>query len=231
VSAHTMTREPVLLGAPRHEAVYDFGGFDPKLYTLRYDAPGAPDLAQRVKTLLDAAGIAAHVVDEGGLDHGIWTPLRYMYDDAVVPVLPLAWVPTWSPERQMALGDALRPLADEGVLVIGSGSITHNLRLFMNGRPTMDAPEMPQSREFREWVATNSAQREWSALLDYRRQAPHAVLMHPTDEHLLPWYVAAGTGGREHAPVRLHDSAAYAYIGMDAYAFGEAATTLARALN
>ncbi len=231
VSAHTMTREPALLAAPRHEAVYDVGGFDPKLYTLRYDAPGAPDLAQRVKALLDAAGVPAHVVDEGGLDHGIWTPLRYMYPDADVPVLPLAWVPTWSPERQMALGEALRPLADDGILVVGSGSMTHNLRLFMNGRPTIDSPEMPQSREFREWFSNTSAQRGWDVLVDYRREAPHAVLMHPTDEHLLPWYVAAGAGGRNQTPVRLHEGAAYAYIGMDTYAFGEQAPTLARALG
>src|SRR5690349_1808861 len=93
ISAHTAARVPVLLAAPRHEAIYDFGGFDPKLRTLRYDAPGAPALAAEVKRLLDRAGLGAHVVDEGGLDHGIWTPLRFMFPAADIPVLPLAWSP------------------------------------------------------------------------------------------------------------------------------------------
>ena len=99
ISAHTLVREPVLLAAPRHAAVYDFGGFPEALYQLRYDAPGAPALAGRVQDLLGAAGVPVHRVDEGGLDHGIWTPLRYMYPDADVPVLPLGFVPTWTPAR------------------------------------------------------------------------------------------------------------------------------------
>ena len=133
VSAHSLTREPVLLAAPRHEAVYDFGGFDPKLQTLRYDAPGAPALADRVAGLLAAADLPVHRVEEGGLDHGIWTPLRYLFPDADVPVLPLAWPPHWTPGQLFALGRALAPLADEGVLIIGSGSITHNLRRVFAG--------------------------------------------------------------------------------------------------
>jgi 4,5-DOPA dioxygenase extradiol len=230
LSAHTMTREPAVLAGPRHEAVYDFGGFDPKLRTLRYDTAGDPALASRVQQLVADAGLPIHRIDESGLDHGIWTPLCYMYPDAGIPVLPLAWVPHWSPAQQMALGDALRPLASDGVLVIGSGSITHNLRLFMNSRPAIDAPEAAQSRAFRDWFAATSAARDWDAMLAYRTRAPHAAEMHPTDEHLLPWYAAAGAGGRDHAPVRLHDSAAYAFIGMDAYAFGPGAGALQAAL-
>jgi 4,5-DOPA dioxygenase extradiol len=226
VSAHSLTREPVLLAAPRHEAVYDFSGFDPKLYTLRYDAPGAPELATRVQELLQAAGIPAHVVAQGGLDHGIWTPLRFMVPAADIPVLPLAWVPNQPPARQFALGQALAPLRDEGVLVMGTGSITHNLRLFMSGHAPVDQPEMAESRAFRDWMAERAAARDWDALFDYRRQAPHAAYMHPSDEHLLPWFVAAGAGGREHAPVRLHDSVTYGMLGMDAYAFGEGAAQL-----
>lgn len=226
VSAHTMTREPVLLAAKHHDAVHDFGGFDPALYRMQYNAPGDPALARRVAELLGSHHIPAHVVDEGGLDHGIWTPLRYLYPQADVPVVPLAWVPTWSPARQMAMGAAISVLGDEGVLVMASGSITHNLSLFMQGRPSMDAPEHGPSLEFREWFAHTAARRDWEALLNYRRQAPHAVDMHPTDEHLLPWFVAAGVGGVDAAPRRLHESAAYAYIGMDVYAFGHGATFL-----
>jgi len=234
VSAHSLTREPVLLSAPRHEAVYDFGGFDPKLHTLRYDAPGAPELAQRVAALLAGQGIAAHLVAEGGLDHGIWTPLRYMFPDADVPVLPLAWPPNWAPERLFALGAALAPLAAEGVLVFGSGSITHNLRrVFAGGMRDVDRPATPESTAFREWFrerAEGAQAVDWTRLFDYRRQAPHAELMHPTDEHLLPWYVAAGAGGRDAPARRIHASLTFGDLGMDAYAFGPQAARLAEAL-
>ena len=225
-SAHSLTREPVLLAATRHEAVYDFGGFDPKLTTLRYDAPGAPELALRVEGLLHAAGLPAHRVDEGGLDHGIWTPLRYLFPDADLPVLPLAWPPDWTPTRLFALGAALAPLAAEGVLIVGSGSITHNLRrVFAGGRMNVDQPATPESTAFRDWFAARAEAGDWEALFDYRAQAPHAVLMHPTDEHLLSFFVAAGAGGRTRAR-RIHQSQEYGDLGMDAYAFGPQAAAL-----
>jgi 4,5-DOPA dioxygenase extradiol len=233
ISAHSLTREPVLMAAPRHEAVYDFGGFPDALYRLRYDAAGDPALAHRAQALLAAAGIAAHSVDQGGLDHGIWTPLRWIYPDADVPVLPLAYVPTQSPAAQFAIGEALAPLAAEGVLVVGTGSITHNLRLlgrFVRHQGVAQA-EMPESAAFREWMHTQAAARDWPALFDYRARAPHAALMHPTDEHLLPWYAAAGAGGREAAPLRLHDAVTFGALGMDAYAFGPGATRLAASLQ
>ena len=233
VSAHTAARVPVLLAAPRHAAIYDFGGFDPKLRTLRYDAPGAPQLAPRVAALLEAAGIGVQSVAEGGLDHGAWTALRYIYPAADIPVLPLAFVPDRSPAEQFKLGQALAPLAAEGVLVLGSGSITHNLRrVFVNGlRAPTDQPEIPESAAFRGWIHERSAARDWDALFAYRSRAPHAVDMHPTDEHLLPWYVAAGAGGRNAAPIRLHDSVTLGSLGMDAYAFGPEARRLAAALQ
>jgi 4,5-DOPA dioxygenase extradiol len=182
--------------------------------------------------MLAAAGITAEISGEGGLDHGIWTPLRFLFPEANIPVLPLAWVPMQTPAQQFALGEALAPLADEGVLVMGSGSITHNLRLFFNGgQPALDAPEIPESKAFRDWFAERSAERDWAALLDYRARAPQAAYMHPTDEHLLPWFIAAGAGGRDAAPVRVHDGAAYGVIGMDAYAFGREASALAGALS
>jgi 4,5-DOPA dioxygenase extradiol len=228
ISAHTAARAPVLLASERHEAVYDFGGFDPKLHTLRYDARGAPALAQRVASLMGAAGLAVHLSPEGGLDHGNWTPLRYMFPDADIPILPLAFVPSQSPAQQFALGAALAPLADDGVLVLASGSITHNLRrVFSTGmRGPVDAPEIAESRAFRDWMLARSEARDWDALFDYRARAPHAADMHPTDEHLLPWYVAAGAGGRESTPHRLHDSVTYGCLGMDAYAFGPNAAAL-----
>jgi len=226
LSAHTLAREPLLLAAERQHAVYDFGGFDPELYTLRYDAPGAPALAAELLQRLGATRVRP--LPEAGLDHGIWTLLRFMFPDAEVPVLPMAWSPRASPPELFQLGQDLAPLADEGVLILASGSITHNLkRVFAQGMPPIDAPEIRESAEFRAWMLARSAARDWPALLDYRRQAPHAVDMHPTDEHLLPWFIAAGAGGREHAPQRLHDSLSYGCLGMDAYAFGPQAAELA----
>jgi 4,5-DOPA dioxygenase extradiol len=234
-SAHSLTREPVLLAAPKHSTVHDFGGFPDALYQLRYDAPGGDAIAPRAAQLVRDAGLPVHVVDDGGLDHGIWVPLRYAYPGVDVPVLPLAFPPDWSPQQLFELGRALAPLRDEGVLVLGSGSITHNLRLVFSRRPHAqtaadDEPEMPESAAFRRWFAERSAARDHDALFDYRAQAPHAALMHPTDEHLLPWYVAAGAG-HEGPALRLHDSVTVGCLGMDAYAFGAGAQALARQLE
>ena len=233
ISAHTAARAPVLLAAGRHQAVYDFGNFDPRLNKLRYDAPGAPNLAPRVAGLLQAAGLPVHVSGDSGLDHGIWTALRYVYPDADIAVLPLAFVPTQPPAQQFALGEALAPLRDEHVLVLGTGSITHNLRrVFAGGlNGPSDVPEIPESAAFRGWMHERSTKRDWDALFDYRRQAPHAVDMHPSDEHLLPWFVAAGAGGRDAPAERLHESVTNGSLGMDVYAFGAEAPRLRAALS
>ncbi len=230
ISAHTLARVPALLAAPRHEAVYDFGGFDEALYTLRYDAPGAPALAAEVAARLRAAGIEVQSLPRGGLDHGIWTPLRYMWPAADLPVLPLAWVPDWSPRRLFDLGTALAPLAAQGVLIMGTGSITHNLqRVFAGGLRDVERQASAESSAFRDWFAERAAANDWDALCDYRHRAPHAALMHPSDEHLLPFFVAAGAAGPLPA-VRLHASLTYGELGMDAYAFGPGATALRQAL-
>ena len=235
VSAHTAARVPVILAASRHQAVYDFGNFDERLFEMRYDAPGAPDLAPQVAALLESAGLRAHQLDQGGLDHGAWTALRYLFPDADVPVLPLAFVASDPPEAQYALGRALAPLRRANVMVLGSGSITHNLRrLYADGaRVTVERPEIPESAAFRDWFFRHAEQRDWQALFDYRRRAPHAVDMHPSDEHLLPWFVAAGAGDDHDGastPHRLHESVTYGALGMDAYAFGSGAEELAGAL-
>lgn len=220
LSAHTLARELSLLGSPRHEAIYDFGGFDPALRTLRYDAPGAPELARCVAAHLNRQNWSIQILPEGGLDHGIWTPLRHALPQADVPVLPLAWNPRMNPADLMQLGSDLAPFADEGVLILGSGSITHNLHLFMRDPQPMDAPERTESREFRNWWAARSEAGDWAALQDWARQAPHGALMHPTDEHLLPYFVAAGVGrARGTAGMRVHESAQHGVIGMDAYRF------------
>ena len=153
-----------------------------------------------------------------------------------MPVLPLAWPPGWPPARLFELGRALAPLTAEGVLILGSGSITHNLRrVFAGGlRAEVDRPATPESTAFRDWFVEHAAAADWQPLFDYRQQAPHATLMHPTDEHLLPFYVAAGAGAGACATPgagrRIHASLTFGELGMDAYAFGPQAELLAQAL-
>lgn len=232
LSAHSLTREPVLLAAPAHDAVHDFGGFPDALYDLRYATPGAPALAQRVQALLQQAGLPVHRLDEqGGLDHGLWIPLRSLYPQGDVPVLPLAWPPHWRPAQLMALGQALAPLAAEGVLVVGSGALTHNLRLYMQAPAPVNAPERPESAAFRGWMAERIEAADWPALRDWLQQAPHARFMHPTDEHLLPLFAAAGAAGPAPEGRRLHASVTFGHLAMDVFAFGPGAGALARALD
>ncbi|HLO94060.1 MAG TPA: class III extradiol ring-cleavage dioxygenase [Burkholderiaceae bacterium] len=228
LSAHSLARRPTLLVAERQHAVHDFGGFDAALYQLRYDAPGAPALAAELQAALPTL-LQTHAM--AGLDHGIWTPLRYLVPQADIPVLPLCFSPQASPAELCALGQALAPWAARGVLILASGSITHNLRRVFQGGAAVDAEEVPESSAFRRWWAEQAGAAHWPALLDYRRQAPHAVDMHPTDEHLLPWFIAAGAGGERHPALRLHDSVTYGCLGMDAYAFGPEAPALAAALQ
>ena len=226
LSAHTLARRAVTLAGARHQAVHDFGGFPQALYDLRYDVAGVPCLAPHVEQLLQWAGIDVEHADAGGLDHGIWVPLRDIRPLGDIPVLPVAFPPDWTPQQLFELGAALSPLIDEGVWIIGTGSITHNLRLGLPRAEPVD--ELPASAAFRAWFADRSAARDWPSLWNYRTLAPEAQFMHPTDEHLLPWFIAAGAGGEEHAAIRLHASVAGGHLGMDAYAFGADARTLAR---
>ena len=229
VSPHSSTRQPVVLAGARHEAIHDFGGFPAALYEQRYDVAGDPALARQASRLLTEAGIAAPAVEADGLDHGIWTVMKRAWPGAEVPVVPLTLVPTASPAQQWAVGAALAPLAAEGVLVIGSGAMTHNLHRFfgLRGQTEGTAPDVAA---FQGWVRDRAAARDWPALFDYRRQAPSAAQQHPTDEHWLPFYVAAGAGG-DTAGVRIHDSVDAGVLAMDGYAFGPQAERLNQALQ
>lgn len=235
VSPHTAARRPVLLPSASHHAVHDFSGFPDALYRLRYEPPGSPALGEQVSGLFTDAGIAHDRSCEPGLDHGIWSVLRFAWPDADVPVLPVALAPHASPAGQWAVGAALAPLRRDGVLVVGSGSLTHNLRLMIRtaggaGADAESVPEIDASRAFRDWVAARTAAGDREALLDYRAQAPHAALMHPTDEHWLPFYIAAGAGGVAESR-RLHDALTYGCLAMDAYAFGEGSAALDESLH
>ncbi len=223
VSAHWETPAPMVSTARRPETIHDFGGFPDELYRIQYRAPGAPELAQRVKQVLDAAGLHAGLDATRGLDHGAWVPLLYLYPDADVPVTQLSIQSHLSPVHHYRMGEALHPLLEEGVLVIASGSLTHNLREFRGG-PGRVAPYVSA---FQDWMKRSIEAKDVAAMLDYRRLAPEAERAHPTDEHLLPLFVALGAAGACASGRRLVDEVTYGVIAMDAYVF-EPASQAAR---
>ncbi|HKU00616.1 MAG TPA: class III extradiol ring-cleavage dioxygenase [Paraburkholderia sp.] len=189
LSAHWNTLKPTVSTAEQPETIHDFYGFPRALYEIQYPAPGAPETARRAAALLRAQGVP---VDEEahGLDHGAWVPMLLMFPEADVPVAQLSIQPRADAAHHFAIGRALRELREEGVMVIGSGQITHNLRAADFSARREDAD--PRVAEFTDWFEARLAARDIDALLDYRREAPHAVLMHPTDEHLLPVFAALG---------------------------------------
>lgn len=218
VSAHWETAMPTVGFADRPETLYDFWGFPEELYTLRYPATGCREAAQEVVAALEAAGLPVQRDEQRGLDHGAWIPLRLMFPDADAPVIPLSLQSRSGPEAAWRLGQALASLAAQGFLVIGSGNMTHNLGDFQRVR--RNGGQTPAYvREFAEWMADRLAARDLPALLDYRRQAPGAVQAHPTDEHLLPLYVALGAGGNAARIERFHAGLDDYVLAMDAYAF------------
>lgn len=218
VSAHWDTATPTVGFADRLETIHDFWGFPEKLYTIRYPATGCREAAQEVVAAIEAAGLPVQRDRQRGLDHGAWVPLRLMFPDADVPVIPLS-IQSWGgPEAAWRLGRALAPLTRRGFLVIGSGNVTHNLRDFrIAGRHGGQTPAYV--REFADWMADRLTARDLPALLDYRRQAPGAVQAHPTDEHLLPLYVALGAAGDPARIDRFHAGIDDYVLAMDAYAF------------
>jgi len=208
---------PVVSIAPQPETIHDFGGFDEALYTIQYPAPGAPDIAAHAADLLDAAGLPAQPSERRGLDHGAWIPLSLMYPDADIPVAQISVLRGATPTQHMAIGQALAGLRDEGVLVVGSGSLTHNLReLHWHD---IAAPVPPWVGEFGDWIWSKLTGGQRELLLDYRRRAPSAARNHPTEEHLLPLFVAMGAAGGGARAERLHTSHEYGTLAMDMYAF------------
>lgn len=217
VSAHWETAQPEVTAAQKPETIHDFYGFPKELYSLRYPAPGAPQLAGRVEALLRSAGLPAEVVPERGLDHGAWVPLMLAFPQADIPVTQLSLQTRLGTAHHFKLGEILRPLRDEGVLILASGSATHNLREF--GRHAYDAPPPQWVADFNEWLAAAVEAGRTQELLDYRKKAPHAVRNHPTEEHLFPLFVALGAATPDTQSQRIHSSYTYGVIAMDAYRF------------
>ncbi len=227
ISAHWLTQQPTLTSSAMPETIQDFGSFPNALYTLQYPASGSPELARQVQAMLKKIGLDARLDAERGLDHGAWVPLRYLYPQADVPVVQLSLNPSITPKLQFALGQFLRELTGEDVLILASGSFTHNL-----GELHWDQPdELPEAAdpyvdEFRDWIIDKIEEQDLDALNNYRKQAPHARRAHPTDEHLLPLFVALGAADSKEV-MRLHKDVALGTLAMDIFAFGSGSQLLA----
>lgn len=195
VSAHWESA-PVMLSADRAPLVYDFGGFDAKYYRMTYETPSASALAERVAAMMPATE-PVHQHASRGLDHGAWVPLRIMYPDGDVPVLQMS-LPTHDPVRLMELGRRLRPLRDEGVLIIGSGFLTHGLPFLEEFR--IDAKAPGWSTDFDAWAGEALARGDVDTLAAYRSKAPGMPYAHPTVEHYTPLFVTLGAATDPEAP-------------------------------
>jgi len=226
-SAHFETSVPMLTGNPQPETIHDFGGFPEPLYSLRYAARGAPDVATQTVALLKSAGITAGINGCRGLDHGAWVPLMWMYPDADVPIAELSVQPELGSAHHLELGRALAPLGDDGVLIVGSGHATHNLRDWM-ANPRRQEP-LRYAQSFADWLNARLVAHDAEALAAYRERAPDAARAHPSEEHLLPLLVAWAAAG-EGAAVERHSAGFEAgALANDSYLFRPSPST-ARAL-
>ena len=213
ISAHWDTATPTVSAATQPATIHDFYGFPEPLYQLRYPAPGAPDVAAQVQQQLQQNGVAASVHPERGLDHGAWVPLLFLRPQADLPVLQLSIQANRDPAWHYRIGQALQALREQGVLILASGSSSHNLREVMAGQH-QQPPDWLQ--QFRHWLITAIDKRDTEALLDYRQQAPAAVRNHPSDEHLLPLFVALGAAGNSTVSHHLPEIS-YGALPMDSW--------------
>lgn len=205
VSAHWESLTLKVSASTKPETIHDFGGFPRALFECQYPAPGNPELAERLAVLLGAERV------ERGLDHGAWVPLSLMFPDADVPVVSLSLPVRWSNAELVALGDQIAALREEGILIIGSGSLTHNLYEIM----PQESPMPAWVDEFATWVSDRLIANDREALLNWEN-APQARKNHPTPEHFQPLLVAMGAGD---GAKQLHHSVEHGVLAMDVYAF------------
>jgi 4,5-DOPA dioxygenase extradiol len=216
VSPHWMTPAPRVSTVAQPATIHDFGGFDPALYLLQYPAPGHPALAQRAVQHLRNAGWPAQADEQRGLDHGAWVPMRYLFPDADVPVFQVSLPSRLDAGQAWDLGRALAPLAEEGVLIVGSGSVTHNLYEFRAGHGNDDAYVVA----FAAWVREAVEQDDTARLLRTLVDAPEARRAHPTPEHFWPLLVAAGAADGNLRAQVIDGGITHGMLSMDAYVFG-----------
>jgi 4,5-DOPA dioxygenase extradiol len=213
VSAHWQSRGLRVNAVAQPETIYDFGGFSEELYRIRYEAPGDPALAREIATLLGGAAIE----EKRGWDHGLWVPMRILLPEASVPIVEIAQPFPTSPEELMRIGQALAPLRDRGVAIIGSGGIVHNLRAIH--LTDKNAPVDDWARQFEDWFATHLAARDFATLARYRDAAPHAVLAVPTPEHFEPVFVTLGATRATDTLTTIYEGFHYGNLSMRTFAF------------
>lgn len=215
VSAHWEARTPTVNTSAHPQTIHDFFGFEPALYEMSYPAPGAPALGRDIAQRLDSAGLRVVTDDARGLDHGAWAPLKLMYPQADIPVTQVSVQPYESTWHHLVIGQALRDLREDNVLIIGSGNATHNLREMMP-----EGAEPPAwVTAFAAWLRRKIADGDAGELLEYRDSAPFAEKNHPTEEHFLPLFVALGAGTPGMAGRMIHTGTTFGVLAMDAYAF------------
>ncbi len=218
VTSHWLTHHPLLSAQAQPATLHDFyWGPDPALYAMEYPAKGNPQLAEEIALLLANNGIAAGIDVQRDMDHGVWTPLVHLKPKAEIPVVALSTQPYCDTRHHLAVGRALAPLREKGVLIIGSGAVTHDLRGI--GGSCAQQAARSHALEFSQWVNNSMKTKSLDALLNYEKEGPHAAINHPTPEHLLPLFVAMGAA--EDGPWRrIHSSWSYGVLAMDIYSFG-----------
>ena len=216
VSPHWQTRDVKVTTTPKPDTVHDFGGFPAELYTLQYPAPGQPELANAAAQLLAAAGFATSQDAQRGLDHGAWVPLYHLLPKAEVPVFQVSMPVSLTTAQALEMGRALAPLRAQGVLIVASGSMTHNL--YEIRQP--DAQPEAYAREFAAWVRTAVLAHAAQPLVHYRAEAPQAARAHPTQEHFLPLLVALGAQQEGDAVQVLDGGITHGVLSMESYVWG-----------
>jgi 4,5-DOPA dioxygenase extradiol len=213
VSAHWQARSVRVNAVAHPETIYDFGGFSPELYKIRYEAPGDPALAREISTLLGNASLE----ESRGWDHGLWVPLRILLPDANIPIVEIAQPNPATPAELMRIGQALAPLRDRGVVIAGSGGIVHNLRAIHLADKNGSIDDW--AKEFDDWFATHLAVRDFGTLTRYRDLAPHANLAVPTPEHFEPLFVALGASRETDKLTTIYEGFHYGNLSMRTFVF------------
>lgn len=221
ISPHWMTPGVEITASSRPETVHDFGGFPRELYGLQYPAPGAPELAAHIQHQLALQGMAAQLDARRGLDHGAWVPLMHLFPDADVPVVQVSMPFDTDQVKAFALGRALAPLAQDQVLIVGSGSLTHNLHEYRPG----EVPAAPYVQAFSAWVRQAVLDGDMARLVQTLQLAPHASRAHPTTEHFLPLLVAAGAASTPGSATVLDGGVRHGMLAMESYVFGKPPAT------
>jgi 4,5-DOPA dioxygenase extradiol len=213
VSPHWMTSGLQVMATAQPRTIYDFGGFDPRLNRMVYPSPGHPALAAATAQILESHGLHVQLDTQRGYDHGAWVPMLHLLPNAEVPMFQLSMPHTLTARGAFDLGRMLQPLSDQGVLIVGSGSITHNMYEFsMNGQG-----DAAYAQEFVHWVRDKVVHGDTQALVGTAAQAPHAKRAHPSDEHYLPFLVALGAARQEAKVDVMEGGFTYGVIGMESY--------------